>query len=132
MRGFNEASALIPNLRSRQLLKNCFMEKSHSAWFKYKLFLHRNWKASFPTWTTGDRKQTKEMGWRKRKKNRLCLSQQTDDSCHITRNFFKICYSCTCLIAARNMSQIVAAAFLYDQNVTNYSIQKNLCKEYLK
>ena len=26
-----EASALIPNLRSRQLLKNCFMEKSHSA-----------------------------------------------------------------------------------------------------
>ena len=44
--------------------------------------------------------------------------------------FLKICYSFTCLIAARSMSQIVASAFLYDQNVTNYT--KHLCKKYCK
>ena len=44
------------------------MGKFHSAWFKHSLFLHRNWKASFPTWTAGERSQRGDM--RQEEKNR--------------------------------------------------------------
>ena len=68
-------------------------------------------------------------GMTQEEKNRLCISQQTDDGWHITSNFFKFFYSFTRLITAKDLSNCRFS--LYDQNVTNYTktrVMSTLCK----
>ena len=65
-------------------------------------------KASFTTWTAEERKQTKEMGWRKRKKIGCVLVSKPMMVGTSQVIFKKIFYSFTRLL--QKMAQIVSSA----------------------